>query len=378
MARLPWGEVSPTLWVLILAPSTVFRKTTALGIGRDLLRRAKPSVFAAHQFTPEALWGELQTNPHRAAVVDEFSLLVASTSRDYMTGSIELLMQLADEPPWLRRHTKGDGDVTIQRPSFALLGASTPASLKRFIADERLWASGFWARFAVVVAPDERLPWREAEAADVELAALADELIKLDARLNTDSPLTASIAPEAWALWAEFSKEMTYDAQADPTLSDGFRAVLGRAPTQAMRIALTLATLDWARTSQERTPTVQLAHIKAATAIAASLAEDAQRAIETAQRSVVEELGERILKLLRMTDGEATRRELQRAFSKVKPADLEHAISDLRERGLVEVFSEQGRGGMTTRVRLAQQEGVHTGQPLGDELSNCRTVERGC
>jgi hypothetical protein len=59
-----WGQrVFPNLWVILVAPSGIYRKNTAIDLGLNLLRRGISGRIAPTDFSREAWLDGLQSNP---------------------------------------------------------------------------------------------------------------------------------------------------------------------------------------------------------------------------------------------------------------------------------------------------------------------------
>src|SRR5207244_3269760 len=51
--RMTVGNVYPILWVLILASSSIYRKSTSMDLLRDLLGEVDPDLLTPNDFTPQ-------------------------------------------------------------------------------------------------------------------------------------------------------------------------------------------------------------------------------------------------------------------------------------------------------------------------------------
>jgi hypothetical protein len=149
--------IYPNLWVLILAPSGIFRKSTSMDIGTRLLKQIAPDMMCPHDFTREKLITHLSQHPAGLVTCGEFGELLAKMNIDYMKGLKEVLTHLYDCPPEYRRETmdKEHGTITITKPAVGLLGATTIDWLYDRVKDGDI-RGGFLARFAVISA-DEKL-----------------------------------------------------------------------------------------------------------------------------------------------------------------------------------------------------------------------------
>jgi hypothetical protein len=99
--RLPtsYGTVVPNLWFMILADTTLTRKTTAMDVAMDVIQEIDSDAVLATDGSIEGLFTSLSMRPGRPSVFlrDEFSGLLESMSRkDYYAGMAETLTKLYD------------------------------------------------------------------------------------------------------------------------------------------------------------------------------------------------------------------------------------------------------------------------------------------
>ena len=93
------------LFVLLLAPSSLYRKSTCVGHGTDLIRALEDPmpngdrvgrILYPQQFTPESFLEILQAQPSGLISIDEFRSFLDGMRRDYNAGMRELFMTLYD------------------------------------------------------------------------------------------------------------------------------------------------------------------------------------------------------------------------------------------------------------------------------------------
>ncbi|MCL5996525.1 MAG: YfjI family protein, partial [Chloroflexi bacterium] len=123
VAHMPHDDIYPNLWVMLVARSTLYAKTTAFNLARHFARRAIPHLLLPDASTPEAmleiLSGKELDGPAQAQagqkgqIVDEASGMLAQSGRDYMAGALELYLRLYDCPPEFERVTRGPGRGTV-------------------------------------------------------------------------------------------------------------------------------------------------------------------------------------------------------------------------------------------------------------------------
>lgn len=376
--EMPFGSIFPNLFGLWVAPTTLWRKTTALNFTRDIARRAFPHLMAPQEFTPEALisdlagstpsnWEEMSLEAQKAwnaernfaaqrgLILDEMSGLLSSVGRDYNAGLVEALLKLYDCEPEYTRSTRGQGRITIRNAYLCLLGASTPRALSLHLNEGRLWDMGWWPRFAILTPNASRPKWSVPVHRE-EPASLVGDLVRLYGRLPTPTypqpppARTISLGTGVYGAWEKYSKAVSYDLLSD-SVDSRLWGNYGRLPTQALKIATILAALDWTDTV---VPQIELPHLSRAIEIAETWRESAHRALISARRDDADALRDRLLQTIaRFHPKGATRRDLSRAIRDRKPTELDRALLELIKAGEVESTGVESTGGRPTeRYRI--------------------------
>ena len=149
---IPFGNqrIYPNLWTALLGPSSFYRKTTAIGIGRDLLETFEDNVILPDEFSPERLFKKLQSNPVGLLTWSEFGHALSTFERSYMMGTKEFLTDIYDCRPKYKRELN-QCTIEINNPAISILTASTPEWLKKRMREDDIRA-GFYPRFLFVPA----------------------------------------------------------------------------------------------------------------------------------------------------------------------------------------------------------------------------------
>ncbi len=111
-------------WVVILAPSSLYRKSTVLGIAKSILYSVQPSLVSPSEFTPEGFLSHLKENPQSVIFWSEFAGILSQMERNYMLGSKELLTELYDCPDIYERKLKA-GVIKVEKPYVSIFAGST-------------------------------------------------------------------------------------------------------------------------------------------------------------------------------------------------------------------------------------------------------------
>ena len=150
----PFGHtnVYPNMYLVLIAPSSTFRKTTSLNVARDLVYTISPKSLLPNEFSQEKLVENLALSNNGAGNLfySEFKTLLGLMQRDYMQGAQAFLTDIYDGYGY-SRETEGKGLLTIKEPYLNLFAATTLDWLVKGLKKEHI-SSGFLARFLFVIA----------------------------------------------------------------------------------------------------------------------------------------------------------------------------------------------------------------------------------
>lgn len=143
-------EQWPNLFLLLLAPSGIFRKSTSVDIPMNLLQRARPGAILDREFSPERFIRNLAEQPTSVLKESEFASLLERMKSNYMQGMKQRLTDLFDCQDSYDRTIQGmngKGEkISIIRPSLTILAASTLDWLVESLTETDM-RSGFMPRF---------------------------------------------------------------------------------------------------------------------------------------------------------------------------------------------------------------------------------------
>lgn len=381
---MPFGDVFPNLYILWLALTTLYRKTTALDIGRDLARKVFGHLIAPQDTTPEALLSDLSGaqpsnffdmagtdqelwkaernfSAQRGLVYDEMSGLLAQAGKDYNAGLVEAFLRFYDCDPHFSRSTLQRGRVTVRNSYLSILGASTPAAMSMHMTSERLWANGFWPRFALLTPDSDRPDWQRATKSP-EPTDLRQVLHDLHAKLPTptwpEPPAARDVilGDDVFAAWENYNRALSYDLLTSD-LDSKLWGTYGRLPVQCLKVAMILSALDWTQ-SNDAAPVIELPHLARAISITESWRASAHRALTIVTSGDFDRLQRRITQQLSHFEPDgATMRDLYRAMRDKSPDEIRGALAQLQDLGQVQEIDAKpaGRGRPTKRYRLERE-----------------------
>jgi hypothetical protein len=213
---IPFGdkEVRPNLWVLLLAPSSLYRKSTAIGIGSGLLEAAhSDALFPAHLSPRGVIFEMTDSKPSGLFVYPEWRARGRSIKLAGCRDDDPQLANLCDMLGFFRRITAWDR-LDVRDSAISILCAT---SLLRF--ESSLTAcdaeDGFLSRFLFVPArAKERtlvVPGEPDEELRAELHDEIRELAQVCGRATLSDDATARFEH-----WSGVFGEMTAKAKATP------------------------------------------------------------------------------------------------------------------------------------------------------------------
>lgn len=155
--RLPtsFGVIMPNLWFMLLADTTLTRKSTAMDVAMEIVDAVDENILLATDGSLEGLMQSLEIRPGKPSMFlrDEFSGLIESmTRKDYMAGMAEALTKLYDGKTMkrvLKRET-----VTVREPCLLIFGGGIKTRVQSLLTLEHV-ASGFVPRFIFITAESD-------------------------------------------------------------------------------------------------------------------------------------------------------------------------------------------------------------------------------
>ena len=313
----PWGvKIYPNLYLMLVAGTTFYRKSTAYKLAEQVARQAIPHMLMPTPGSPErfqeALAGRMPSNfdklareqqerltkaqpfaAQRGLLKDEVAgLFGAINKRDYMVGMKDLLMELYDCPDYFDKDTQTGLNI-VENAALSILGVTTPASLSCAVSTGD-WDNGLLIRFALL-SPEpnyaERPPAKQYRSVP---QSLIDDLKALHDRLpapqqsetGMKAPGSLRLNVQCWQQVQSYGAWLRRmcDPGRDTELDDRLKGVYGRMHVQAFKLASLFAALDWLKADDE-VPTVTVDHWQAGQALAEGWRQSAHRLLEQLDRS---------------------------------------------------------------------------------------------
>jgi len=176
-----YPRVTPlNLYLLLLAPSTFYRKSVTIDIATDYLCEVNPELLLPESFTSEALL-EILTKHNRGLLtwreliqVKEFQF-----GSDYNKALSSLLTDLFDYKPMIRRYTKGEGETVVKNPIISILAAGISTWLVENLKKID-FQGGIWTRFLFIPVEEEENRKFRLPKEFITIPSITEKLDRLD------------------------------------------------------------------------------------------------------------------------------------------------------------------------------------------------------
>lgn len=349
-----FGRIIPNLWFMILADTTLTRKSTAMDIATDLLIEVDSDIVMATDGSIEGLMQGLSTRPGRPSMFlrDEFSgLLEQITKKDYYAGMAEVLTKLYDgklQKRMLRKET-----IEVRDPVLIVFAGGIRTRVQQLLKFDHI-SSGFIPRFLFLTAESDASRVRPlGPPTDLDTTgreALVDQMtemynfyhaevgqrlannVVIPARKRVDAKLTQ----EAWDRYNNFERQML-DAGLKTERADLMTPLFDRLAKSTLKAAILLA----ACRKMSDTIEIDVDDVLLAIRYASGWREFAIDVVNGVGKSVAENQLETVMENIKRSPGVSRSRLMRNYHLTAREADA--VFTTLEQRGLVNI-SKEGRG----------------------------------
>lgn len=383
--------IYPNIYALIIAHSTLYRKTTGARILENTIKAAGlHGLLLPNRLTPESFlrlltgqkpgdyqsWGEIDRQEwekerlfasQRCWLLEEASSLFESFEIKYSAGLLPLVLDLWDCPDIKAVDTIVRGRATIRNAYLSICGISTPAALQHHLKRASHWGNGLWARFALVT-PDNKPVWsfwpesvEMPTALPAALRKLAEErlpqpTLQLSGEVIPASTVFAVLGPQVWQRWEAYGKALEYELLINGIISPNLHSTYGRLATLAIKVAMLLATVDWAEQDNSTPITITLAHWARAQMIVERWRASVHRLIAMPDLEKSEKnLESKVLQYLKNTANGLTAREVAISLGQTgtrERREVDETLLRMEKDGLLKKGQRKGARGPSTEVFL--------------------------
>jgi len=257
--KLPtsYGTMRPNLWFMILADTTLTRKTTAMDVAMDLVADIDSDAVLATDGSIEGLFTSLSMRPGRPSVFlrDEFSgLLESITKKDYYAGMAETLTKLYDGK-FQKRILRKDV-IEVRDPVLIMFAGGIRTRVLSLLNFEHV-SSGFLPRFVFITAESDITRLRPLGPPTSTSLAGRDRLVSKFTNLAMRYQQTATVhangrtipavrtfnanlTPEAWLRYNKFETDLLAHEE-DALNADYLTPCLDRLAKSGLKAAVLIA-----------------------------------------------------------------------------------------------------------------------------------------
>ena len=338
--------LNTSLYMLLLGPSSVYRKSNSLKHAELLIEEVVPAAALATPGSPEGFVQDMGLHWETGAlwVEDEFASTFQRFRKPYYADIRGWLLRIYDGGSFSRRNrtkkTKG-GDVAdidvVRNPALTLLSGATPDRLAEMSNRDDV-DDGFWPRF-VAIWPQSRPPYQLIGPPTPRATALRNVLrntlgVLHEHRLGAiNGTVQGMLTDDAWQEAEKHERRLTEASSRDATNG----AFYGRAITRIFKIAALLALIEDVEGREKSNVAIHPHHVADAAALVDRWLADMLRFAETVGLNEFEKLVERAWRALLRFKGETTRRNIS-AATRVSKRQLDEIQATLEDRGFIETM----------------------------------------
>jgi hypothetical protein len=317
------GKIYPNLYMLLIAPSTLYAKTTGLEVATDLLSMAGLDHFTLPTgVTPQSLITELSHRipptfndwdkdgkddwqkerslaAQRSWWMDEAASILDLFKQKNTADLLALILKLFNCPNKISAITIGRGRETVRFAYLTICGPTTPAAMRSHLKTPEFWGDGLFARFlfATPNSPPVCVFFPENVVIPPELAKHINTLAfqrlatPKDSSLGNIEPpptLEAAYLPEVYKKWKTYW-EALFSLSAKKVVPEKLHACYGRFATTALKIAQLLAVSDWAQSAEGNPLIIRQEHWNRAQIMTEEYRASLHRLVEDASQPIADE-----------------------------------------------------------------------------------------
>lgn len=358
-----FGTIKPNVWFMLLADTTLTRKSTAMDIAMDLLMDVDSEPLLATDGTIEGMMGGLSTRPGVPSIFlrDEFSgFLEQLSKKDYYAGMAETLTKLYDGKTQKRMLKKEV--IEVRDPTFIVFAGGIKNRVCALLTNEMV-SSGFIPRFIFITAESStdniqemgppssvNTSERESLLSDMRLMAkhykgepkmVIGPVVngKTTMRYEFASPFNAILTPDAWSRYNRLERDMM-NIGIKSENADIVTPTYDRLCKSGLRVAVLLAASE--KLVDYGTPVrVELSHILRSVAYIEEWKQYTDEVLSKIGKTTYERLLEKILGNIKRVPGISRSSLMQNYHLNSRDANL--VFQTLEERGQI-ISRKVGKG----------------------------------
>lgn len=150
------ARIFPNIWMILIGQSSLFRKTTSIDQGLQIMDKVDPHHRLPNEITPQALIPALANQPYGTLYFSEYRTLASFLDYDYMKASEPILTDFYDVPDYRSKklsdkNTKREVFFEVRYPTISILSATTMDWFVESIKKGQI-EGGYLPRYLIVLA----------------------------------------------------------------------------------------------------------------------------------------------------------------------------------------------------------------------------------
>ncbi|MEM1672865.1 MAG: DUF3987 domain-containing protein, partial [Archaeoglobaceae archaeon] len=205
--------IMPNMWVLLIGPSRIVRKTTAMNLGTSIIESIDENLIMPASFTPEALY-EMFTgfSPGDALlwVKDEFGGFFKMLQKKYMAGMREILSSIYTGQGEVRKLR----NLTFRIPKglYVCVVGTMPTPPHYYLSEED-FSSGFLNRFVLAYAlmrdQGRRIPvLHRSKEVERERQVIVEQLVSAVESYSSQAIIPVAFSSQAQRMLDEYDLDV--------------------------------------------------------------------------------------------------------------------------------------------------------------------------
>src|SRR6516225_6577819 len=202
-----FANIKPNLWFMLLADTTLTRKSTALELAVDLLQEVEPDVVMATDGSIEGLLNQLSLRPGKTSVFfrDEVSGMIDQMlRRDYLAGMPEALTKLYDGR-YMKRVLRKEV-IEVKDPVLIMLTGGIRSKVLQLLQPGHV-SDGLVPRFIFISAESDKQERRPLGRPSTKNQTGRNALVG-EITLSVNKVLDVDLTDGAWDLYNTMENKM--------------------------------------------------------------------------------------------------------------------------------------------------------------------------
>ncbi len=227
------GDTHLNIWFGTIGQSSTTRKTTVEHKIKRVLELAQIEMLPS-KFTTAGLFLVMAHESQGVLIRGEFSGMLKDFVRDHYNDLPEVLCEVYDCEPEIKKWTKGNREESIENPYITLWTSTQPINYILF--EEKLFSQGFLQRFLYCL-EQEKYTWYDLSFdPQMHKTSLKNATVLLQAIQGTDiTTIRPSTVTNSWKVYQNYCKKIQLQSHKDELST--LYPYYGRIPEFVLKVA---------------------------------------------------------------------------------------------------------------------------------------------